>query len=73
MQKNGREESQFHRRDLVEVAVGACIMAFPVAATEEVWNLGADLSPWRVLVFALVSVSFLALCIYVLHGHALLH
>jgi uncharacterized membrane protein len=54
---------------MVEVAVGACIMAFPVAATEEVWNLGTDLTLWRVLLFALASVSFLAVLIYVLHGH----
>ena len=70
MQKNGSTESQFHRRDIAEIAVGACIMAFPVAVTEEVWNLGADLSLWRALLFALASVSFLAICIYVLHGHA---
>ena len=70
MQKNGREEPQFNRRDIVEVAIGACIMAFPVAATEEVWNLGTDLSVWRVLLFALASLSFLAVLIYELHGHA---
>ena len=70
MQKNGPAEPRFHRRDMVEIAVGACIMAFPVAVTEEVWNLGTDLTLWRVLLVALASVSFLAVLIYVLHGHA---
>ncbi len=55
---------------MAEIAVGACIMAFPVAATEEIWNLGTDLELWRALLFALVSVCFLAALIYVLHGHA---
>ncbi len=62
-------EPRFQWRDLAEIAVGACIMAFPVAATEETWNLGAELSLGRVLVFAVTSVLFLALVIYVIHGH----
>ena len=70
MKKNGPAEPRFNRRDVAEVAIGACIMAFPIAATEEVWNLGADLALWRVLLFALASVSFLAAFIYVLHDHA---
>jgi uncharacterized membrane protein len=44
-------------------------LAFPVAATEEVWNLGAELSLGRVLMFAVVSILLLATVIYVIHGH----
>ncbi len=62
-------EPRFQWRDVAEIAVGAFIMAFPVAATEETWNLGAELSLGRVLVFAVTSVLFLALVIYVIHGH----
>ena len=69
MQKNELAEPQFRRRDMAEVAVGACMMAFPIAATEEIWNLGTDLELWRALLFALASVCFLAALIYVLHGH----
>jgi uncharacterized membrane protein len=44
-------------------------MAFPVAVTEEVWNLGKELSLMRVELFAVASVFFLALLIYLLqHG-----
>ena len=69
-------EPRFHWRDLAEVGVGACILAFPVAATEEVWNLGAELSLGRVLMFAVVSILLLATVIYVIHrheGHPLSH
>lgn len=54
-------------RDLAEIAVGGCVMAFPIAVTEEVWNLGEELSLLRVLMIALASLFFLGLLIYVLH------
>ncbi len=69
-------EPRFHWRDLAEVGAGACILAFPVAATEEVWSLGAELSLGRVLMFAVVSFLSLATVIYVIHrheGHPLSH
>ena len=69
-------EPRFHWRDLAEVGVGACILAFPIAATEEVWILGAELSLGRVLMLACVSILLLATVIYVIHrheGHPLSH
>ena len=62
-------EPHFHRRDLAEVVTGACILAFPVAATEEIWGLGADLPLGRVLIFAVASILLLATVIYVIHRH----
>lgn len=61
--------NRFSARDVAEIALGACIMAFPVAVTEEVWNLGAELSTLRVLLFALASLFFLGLLILLLHHH----
>lgn len=58
---------RFSMRDLAEIAVGACVMAFPAATTEEVWDLGKELSPLRVVLFALASIFFLGLLIYFLH------
>lgn len=55
------------RRDVAEIALGACVMAFPAATTEEVWNLGAELSTGRVSLFALASLFFLACLILILH------
>jgi uncharacterized membrane protein len=69
MPKSKGTEPRFHWRDLAEIAVGACVMAFPVAVTEEVWDLGKELALSRVLLFALASLFFLSITIYVLHGH----
>ncbi len=64
-----KRRARFARRDVAEIATGACIMAFPVTVTEEVWNLGAELSLPHVLFFALASISFLALMVFMLeHG-----
>ena len=69
MTETTKRRARFARRDVAEIATGACIMAFPVAVTEEVWNLGAELSLPHVLFFALASISFLALMVYMLqHG-----
>ena len=62
-------EPRFHWRDLAEVGIGACILAFPVAATEEIWILGAELPLGRVLMFGVVSILLLATVVYVIHGH----
>jgi uncharacterized membrane protein len=55
---------KFARKDVAEIAMGCCIMAFPVATTEEIWKLGEELSYARVLLFVAASISFLALIIY---------
>jgi len=61
----------FNKKDVAEIATGACIMAFPVAVTEEVWNLGTELSLPHVLFFALASIFFLALMVYMLQHKSL--
>ena len=62
-------EPRFHWKDLAEAVIGACILAFPVAATEEIWSLGAELSLGRVMIFAVLSIFLLATVIYVIHRH----
>jgi len=52
--------SSFGAGNLAQISLGAIIMAFPVAVTEEVWNLGAELSTGRVLLIALASVLILS-------------
>jgi uncharacterized membrane protein len=59
----------FRVRDVVEIALGACIMAFPTATAEEIWNLGAELSLSRAMLFMAASVFFLAVLIYGMHRH----
>jgi len=52
--------SGFHWQDLAEIPTGACIIGFPVAATEEIWDLGSELPLVRVLILAAVSLILLA-------------
>lgn len=56
------------RIDLAEQAIGACVLAFPVAVTEEVWNLSEQLAPLQVLLIAAVSCLFLSFFIYYVHA-----
>ena len=58
----------FRFRDAAEVAGGAALMGFPVAVTEEVWNLGAELNLPHILFFAAGSLAFLSVYIYYLHN-----
>ena len=55
---------EFHRKDALQVIVGATLLAIPVAFTEEVWYLGAELPLLNVLGLYLLSIFFIALFIY---------
>ena len=60
-------ESPFTSKDVAEIAVGSCVMAFPVAITEEVWNLGVELTVGRALLILLSSIVFIAWFAYELY------
>ncbi|MFC1498251.1 DUF2391 family protein [Verrucomicrobiota bacterium] len=51
-------------RDVMQIIVGASILAVPVAFTEETWNLGATLPLKNVLFLTSVSVVFIAGFVY---------
>jgi len=51
---------EFRIEDFCQLVAGACVMALPVALTEEVWNLGASLSTGRTLLILAVSIFTLA-------------
>ena len=46
--------------DIAQLVAGACVMAIPIAFTEEVWSLGSTLSSGRIVLVAVVSLSTLA-------------
>jgi len=48
-------------RDRVEIAVGSAVLAFPVATTEEVWNLSIELSWLRITAIAAISLVVVSL------------
>ena len=51
-------------KDRVQILVGATILAIPTAFTEEVWNLGDELSWVSVNILAIVSLTFIGLFVY---------
>ena len=51
-------------RDVAEIVIGGCVLAFPVSVTEEVWNLSKTLRLGRVLYMSTWSVIFIALFNY---------
>lgn len=55
---------EFRPRDLMQIIVGASILAVPVAFTEETWNLGAQLPLSNILGLSILSIIFIALFVY---------
>jgi uncharacterized membrane protein len=55
---------EFRPRDLMQIIVGASILAVPVAFTEETWNLGTHLPLANVLALSAISLLFIALFVY---------
>jgi uncharacterized membrane protein len=60
-------QSPFSSKDVAEIAVGSCVMAFPIAVTEEVWTLGVELPLGRALLISLGSIGFIAWFVYELY------
>jgi uncharacterized membrane protein len=55
---------EFRPRDLMQVIVGAAILAVPVAFTEETWKLGETLPLLNVILLSILSVLFIAGFVY---------
>lgn len=55
---------ELRRRDLMQIVVGATILAVPVAFTSEVWELGETLPLINVLGLGAVSLGFMAGFVY---------
>ncbi len=55
---------EFRPRDLMQVIVGASILAVPVAFTEETWKLGEELALKNVLLLGFISLVFIAMYVY---------
>ena len=47
---------ELHADDITQLVAGACVMAIPIAFTEEVWNLGSTLGADRIVLVALTSL-----------------
>ncbi|MFW5790468.1 MAG: DUF2391 family protein [Bacillota bacterium] len=51
-------------RDILQVIIGALILAIPVGMTEETWNLGEELPMLNVLILAGFGIIFVGLFVY---------
>lgn len=51
-------------QDLLEIIVGASILAVPVAFTEEVWNMGDEIPWFNLILLNLTSILFMGSFIY---------
>ncbi len=51
-------------RDIMQIVVGASILAIPVGFTEETWDLGKRLPFQNVLALTLISLFFIAAFVY---------
>jgi uncharacterized membrane protein len=56
-------------RDVAEIIIGSLVLAFPVALTEEVWNLSVDMSFARALVISLSSLVFISFFVKTTYRH----
>ncbi|MBL7054522.1 DUF2391 family protein [Candidatus Woesearchaeota archaeon] len=55
---------EFHPRDLLQIMVGAAILAIPVGFTEETWHLGETLPLPNIIMILTVSLLFISAFIY---------
>jgi uncharacterized membrane protein len=61
----------FTLKDMIQIIIGASILAVPVGFTEETWNLGETLPMLNVLGLLLLSLTFISLFTYYeYHKHA---
>ena len=52
---------EFHLKDLLQVIIGASILAIPVGFTEETWRLGENLPMINIIGLLLLSLLFVTL------------
>jgi uncharacterized membrane protein len=60
----GNDQREFIVRDVAEIVIGSCVLAFPIAVTEEVWRLSETLPLGRAMYLAVWSVIFIAIFTY---------
>jgi len=56
--------TEFRPKDLLQVIIGASILAVPVGFTEETWRLGGELPLQNILILSAVSLLFIGSFVY---------
>ncbi|MBW2995671.1 DUF2391 family protein [Candidatus Woesearchaeota archaeon] len=55
---------EFHPKDLLQVMIGASILAIPVGFTEETWELGEILPLLNIILLMALSIFFISAFVY---------
>lgn len=55
---------EFKPRDIMQVAIGAALLAIPVSLTEEAWTLGSTLPANNVILIAVLSLTLISIFVY---------
>lgn len=62
---------EFLIKDVLQVVIGAGVLAIPVGFTEETWRLGEYLPLLNVFFFVLLSLTFISFFVYYNYHHKL--
>ena len=60
---------EFHFKDMLQVIIGASILAIPVGFTEETWRLGESLPLLNIMLLMVLSIFFVAIFTYYHYHH----
>lgn len=55
---------EFKPRDVIQVVVGAALLAIPVSLTEEAWTLGKELPLFNIWLIVLLSLSLISAFVF---------
>ena len=64
---------EFEKKDVIEVLVGASILAIPVGFTEETWPLGESLPIPNIFGILILSLAFISVFVYYQYHHKHYH
>jgi len=56
--------TEFRPRDLLQIIVGASILAIPVGFTQETWDLGHTMHTKNVIILGILSIIFIGMFVY---------
>jgi uncharacterized membrane protein len=62
---------KFHTKDILEIIIGATILAVPIGFTEETWQLGSNLPMLNIFLIMGLALFFIATFTY--HNYHRLH
>ena len=55
---------EFKPRDIMQVVIGAALLAIPVSLTEEAWNLGELLPTANIILISVLSLMLISVFVY---------